>query len=41
MLGRGLPQFGGEAVAPVIVFFAVWKAAGLGPEEVKGCLRRI
>jgi hypothetical protein len=31
MLGRGLPQFMGEAVAPVLVFFAVWKAAGLGP----------
>jgi hypothetical protein len=31
MLGRGLPQFIGEAVAPVLVFFAVWKAAGLGP----------
>jgi intracellular septation protein A len=31
MLGRGLPQFLGEAVAPVLVFFAAWKAAGLGP----------
>ena len=31
MLGRGLPQFVGEAVAPVLVFFAVWRAAGLGP----------
>jgi hypothetical protein len=31
MLGRGLPQFIGEAVVPVLVFFAVWKAAGLGP----------
>jgi hypothetical protein len=30
MLGRGLPQFVGEAVAPVLVFFAVWKYAGLG-----------
>jgi hypothetical protein len=30
MLGRGLPQFTGEAVAPVLVFFGVWKAAGLG-----------
>jgi hypothetical protein len=30
MLGRGLPQFMGEAVAPVLVFFGVWKAAGLG-----------
>jgi intracellular septation protein A len=30
MLGRGLPQFVGEAVAPVLVFFAAWKLAGLG-----------
>jgi hypothetical protein len=30
MLGRGLPQFMGEAVAPVLVFFGVWRAAGLG-----------
>jgi hypothetical protein len=29
MLGRGMPQFMGEAVAPVLVFFAVWKLAGL------------
>jgi intracellular septation protein A len=29
MLGRGLPQFMAEAVAPVLVFFGVWKAAGL------------
>jgi hypothetical protein len=34
MLGRGLPQFTGEAVAPVLVFFGVWKAAGLGPAIV-------
>ena len=34
MLGRGLPQFMGEAVAPVLVFFGVWKAAGLGPAVV-------
>ena len=31
MLGRGLPQFMGEAVVPVLVFFGVWKVAGLGP----------
>ena len=30
MLGRGLPQFTGEAVVPVLVFFGVWKVAGLG-----------
>jgi intracellular septation protein A len=29
MLGRGMPQFVGEAVAPVLIFFAVWKVAGL------------
>jgi intracellular septation protein A len=34
MLGRGLPQFTGEAVAPVLVFFGVWKVAGLGPAIV-------
>jgi len=31
MLGRGLPQFAGEAVAPVLVFYAAWKVWGLGP----------
>lgn len=31
MLGRGLPQFTGEAVVPVLVFFGAWKVAGLGP----------
>ena len=30
MLRRGLPQFGGEAVAPVLVFYAAWRASGLG-----------
>jgi intracellular septation protein A len=30
LLGRGLPQFVGEAVAPVLVFYVVWRAAGLG-----------
>jgi len=30
LLGRGLPQFAGEAVLPVLVFYAVWRAAGLG-----------
>ncbi len=29
MLGRGLPQFGGEAVLPVLLFYAVWRVAGL------------
>ena len=31
LLQRGLPQFVGEAVAPVLVFYAVWKAWGLAP----------
>jgi len=31
LLGRGLPQFGGEAVLPVLVFYAAWRAGGLGP----------
>jgi intracellular septation protein A len=30
LLGRGLPQFAGEAVVPVLVFYVAWKAAGLG-----------
>ena len=30
MLCRGLPQFGGEAVVPVLVFYVAWKASGLG-----------
>ena len=29
MLGRGLPQFTGEAVAPVLVFYAAWELRGL------------
>ena len=29
MLGRGLPQFTGEAVAPVLVFYAAWELSGL------------
>jgi intracellular septation protein A len=29
LLERGLPQFTGEAVAPVLVFYAAWKLAGL------------
>jgi hypothetical protein len=31
LLQRGLPQFVGEAVAPVLVFYAVWKVWGLAP----------
>lgn len=31
LLGRGLPQFAGETVAPVLVFYAVWKMWGLAP----------
>jgi Protein of unknown function (DUF3159) len=29
MLERGLPQFTGEAVAPVLVFYAAWEISGL------------
>jgi intracellular septation protein A len=29
MLGRGLPQFVLEAVVPVVVFYAAWRAGGL------------
>jgi hypothetical protein len=29
MLRRGLPQFGGEAVVPVLVFYAAWRLGGL------------
>ena len=34
MLRRGVPQFAGEAVLPVVVFYAVWRAAGLAPAIV-------
>ena len=30
MLERGLPQFAGEAVVPVVVFYVAWRADGLG-----------
>jgi hypothetical protein len=30
MLTRGLPQFTGEAIAPVLVFYAAWELRGLG-----------
>jgi len=30
LLGRGLPQFTAEAVAPVLVFYLAWRAVGLG-----------
>jgi len=29
LLGRGLPQFTGEAIAPVLVFYAAWELFGL------------
>jgi uncharacterized protein DUF3159 len=29
ILGRGLPQFAAEAVAPVLVFYGTWRLAGL------------
>lgn len=30
LLKRGLPQFGGEAIAPVLIFYAAWKLSTLG-----------
>ena len=33
MLERGLPQFAGEAVAPVLLLYAVWKMWALGPAK--------
>ena len=38
LLGRGLPQFMSEAVAPVLVFYVVWRAAGLGSAIVASTL---
>ena len=38
LLGRGLPQFMGEAVVPVLVFYVVWRAAGLGSAIVVSTL---
>src|SRR4051795_796397 len=34
LLSRGLPQFAGEAVVPVLVFYAGWRVAGLAPAVV-------
>ena len=34
MLRRGLPQFGGEAIVPVLAFYAVWRLWGLTPGVV-------
>jgi len=31
LLGRGLPNFALEGFLPVLVFYAAWRAAGLGP----------
>jgi Protein of unknown function (DUF3159) len=38
MLGRGLPQFAAEAVAPVLLFYIAWKVWGLGPAIVASTL---
>jgi intracellular septation protein A len=38
LLGRGVPQFGAEAVAPVLAFYAVWRTAGLAPAIVASSL---
>jgi Protein of unknown function (DUF3159) len=34
LIGRGLPQFAGEAVVPVVVFYACWRTFGLIPAVV-------
>jgi intracellular septation protein A len=34
LLGRGLPLFALEGVLPVLVFYAAWRTAGLGPAVV-------
>src|SRR5438067_2649238 len=34
LLSRGLPTFALEGVVPVLVFYGVWRAAGLGPGVV-------
>ncbi|HST18664.1 MAG TPA: DUF3159 domain-containing protein [Gaiellaceae bacterium] len=38
MLRRGLPQFGSEAVLPVVVFYAAWKLGGLAVAIVASSL---
>jgi hypothetical protein len=38
LLSRGLPQFAGEAVVPVLVFYAGWRVAGLAPAVVASTL---
>jgi len=34
LLGRGLPMFAVEGLVPVLVFYGVWREAGLGPAVV-------
>jgi intracellular septation protein A len=34
LLGRGLPTFAVEGVVPVVLFYAVWRTAGLAPAVV-------
>src|SRR5262249_61472832 len=34
LLGRGLPMLAVEGVLPVLVFYGVWREAGLGPAVV-------
>jgi len=34
LLGRGLPLFAAEGVLPVLVFYGVWRAAGLAPAVI-------
>ena len=34
LLGRGLPMFAVEGLVPVLVFYGVWREAGLGPAVI-------
>ena len=34
LLRRGLPQFAFEGIVPVVVFYGLWRTAGLGPAVV-------
>ena len=38
LLRRGLPQFAFEGIVPVVVFYGLWRTAGLGPAVVASTL---
>jgi hypothetical protein len=38
LLSRGAPQYGAEAVAPVLAFYVIWRLAGLAPAIVASTL---